>query len=1015
MLLQMLPFTLFIGRIIQRGRTVVVAASPSTLASSTRHRGYAFVTPMQHNSPSSGYGRAHTPINTAISNSRLFFSNSSGNVRHRGDVAMAASASDDEHENDIMSSYSPSRSRRNKNNVNRGDSRLASFYDEMFADDKDNDNDNDNDNIANNSGGSGIDRGGTQNNANMNNYSDDSYRDYSQQQQQIMQQQVNQKFTNEFTFDDDFPAHLPEDMEIIENYNQGHVQQKAKGQSFPKPSPPPPSAAAVAASASAPKSATDFKAMPIDPVLDRQASRSTQNNANMKTQFKSPTSVLKSPKAATQTFSASASASAASVPVSTSQPRKRQMQKQRQRSQEHFHKNIEQKLGRPMPPPVREYDYSHCDTEFGTGQMRADSFEIPEFHDGMLEEMEAEAGISTGKKMEEPKLHHQGMREKSSADATIDGSMANTGDEFVEGNGSVSAESTEQSLSSNMVSVPLPESTSIPIPTSSTSDIDRMESDSSTKKSMNETPQSEPQLNKQESKDVDIQPPNNWKPQMQPPPRPTSVSITRESISIYGNGHGGAITSQSTILASQIERVTTEIYKLNQDEPFNINSHKQVSSALFGVDNESTNKAALEALCGNLSRTDGKSHLAGLILKYRKYKRQLSRLEKQTENIREGTHVSNVGSMRNGKANSSIGSGSGPISVQPSSIVAPLESNGNGNAQEREPLVLIDASAYIFRAYYSMPPMHRPDDGEPTGATLGFCNMLNKLVLSPMLKGEQPRVVLVFDSKHGTNFRKKMYPEYKSNRKPCPLDLVPQFDFVRDAADAYGILQIEAPGYEADDVIATLSHKAVKEGCHVNILTGDKDLMQLVTKDDGGACIEMIDPMKMVRYCHDTVTEKWGVEPNKVGEILGLAGDSADNIPGVPGIGPKIAATLIQEFGSIDNLLENVDDVKQKSRREKLKEHADMARLSRELVELERNVPGGSLVSSAPFERVDDIRMEKLNEDRLIAFYEKMGFRDLTKRVQSRLPNQNQKANGFKTSTRFGKAPAPEDYKNVPF
>ena len=1011
MLLQMLPFTLFIGRIIQRGRTVVLAASPSTLASSTRHRGCAFVTPMQQNSPSSGYGRAHTPINTGISNSRLIFSNSSGNVRHRGDVAMAASASDDEDENDIMSSYSPSRSRRNK-----GDSRLASFYDEMFADDndKDIDNDNDNDNIANNSGGSGSgsDKGGTQNNANMNNYSDDSYRDYSQQQQQIMQQQVKQKFTNEFTFDNDFPAHLPEDMEIMENYNQGQIQQKAKGQSFPKPSPPPPSAAAVAASASAsaPKSATDFKAMPIDPVQDRQASRSTQNNANMKTQFKSPTSVLKPPKAATQTSSASAS-----VPVSTSQPRERQMQKQRQPSQEHFHMNIEQKLGRPMPPPAREYDYSHCDTEFGTGQLKSDSFEIPEFHDGMLEEMEAEAGISTGKKMVEPELQHQDIREKSSADASIGGSMANTGDELVEGNGSVSAESTEQSLSSNMVSVPLSESTSIPIPTSSNSDIDRMESDSSTKISMNETPQSEPQLNKQESKDVDIQPPNNWKPQMQPPPRPTSVSITRESISIYGNGHGGAITSQSTILVSQIERVTTEIYKLNQDETFNINSHKQVSFALFGVDNESTNKAALEALCGNLSRTDGKSHLAGLILKYRKYKRQLSRLEKQTENIREGTHVSNVGSMRNGKANSSIGSGSDPISVQPSSIVAPLESNGNGNAQEREPLVLIDASAYIFRAYYSMPPMHRPDDGAPTGATLGFCNMLNKLVLSPMLKGEQPRVVLVFDSKHGTNFRKIMYPEYKSNRKSCPLDLVPQFDFVREAADAYGIFQIEAPGYEADDVIATLSHKAVKEGCHVNILTGDKDLMQLVTKDDGGACIEMIDPMKMVRYCHDTVTEKWGVEPSKVGEILGLAGDSADNIPGVPGIGPKIAATLIQEFGSIDNLLENVDDVKQKNRREKLKEHADMARLSRELVELERNVPGDSLVSSAPFERVDDIRMEKLNEDRLIAFYEKMGFRDLTKRVQSRLPNQNQKANGFKTSTRFKNAPAPEDYENVPF
>ena len=327
--------------------------------------------------------------------------------------------------------------------------------------------------------------------------------------------------------------------------------------------------------------------------------------------------------------------------------------------------------------------------------------------------------------------------------------------------------------------------------------------------------------------------------------------------------------------------------------------------------------------------------------------------------------------------------------------------------------------------------------------------MLNRLILNPLLRGEQPRIALIFDSKDGTNFRKKLYPEYKSNRKACPEDLVPQFDFVREAADAYGILQLEAPGFEADDVIATLSTMAMEEGCHVNILTGDKDLMQLVTKDNGGACIEMIDPMKMIRFCHDTVTEKWGVEPKLVGDVLALAGDSADNIPGVPGIGPKIAASLIQEFGSLDALLENVNDVKQKNRREKIIANADMAILSRQLVELERNIPLEAMSFPAHFDSVSDFRMEILDQDRLLKFYDRMGFRDLKRRVESRLPNvrpsdlrlldkyssitdtpgQSQQApraqhanfenrgggNGFSSRSSFKAPPKPEDYSDVPF
>jgi DNA polymerase I len=162
---------------------------------------------------------------------------------------------------------------------------------------------------------------------------------------------------------------------------------------------------------------------------------------------------------------------------------------------------------------------------------------------------------------------------------------------------------------------------------------------------------------------------------------------------------------------------------------------------------------------------------------------------------------------------------------------------------------------------------------------------------------------MVFDSKDGTNFRKLMYPEYKANRQACPEDLIPQFDFVKEAADAYGILTLEAPGYEADDVIATIATKAME------------------TMDDGGACIELIDPMKMIRYSHEKVIEQWGVEPSQLADVLALAGDSSDNIPGIPGIGPKIAASLIQEYGTLENVLDCVDSIPQKARKQKIKEN----------------------------------------------------------------------------------------------
>ncbi len=447
-------------------------------------------------------------------------------------------------------------------------------------------------------------------------------------------------------------------------------------------------------------------------------------------------------------------------------------------------------------------------------------------------------------------------------------------------------------------------------------------------------------------------------------------------------------TSEKEILQFTIHQIQSQIYKLNNNTKFNINSYKQVSKVLFGVETESTNREVLEGLTGNivqhLDSEKNISELAKLILEFRKLHSRLKKMEREEVNKANGSHVNHYTENAFGVVSANAGgngSGSGNVQMERTSSsngnkpTSSSPSNGKNGTKDKslpteltlghkhhqngetaiEPLVLIDASAYIFRAYYSMPPIHRPD-GEPTGATLGFCNMLNRLVLTPSYLGQNqnddsdgtsnqvlpPRVVLIFDSKDGTNFRKELYPEYKANRKPCPIDLIPQFDFVRDAADAYGILQLEAAGYEADDVIATIATKALEEGCFVNILSGDKDLMQLVTKDkiiepriddsegseNGNSriepCIQLIDPMNMVRVDYNGVIDKWGVEPERLGDVLALAGDTADNIPGVPGIGPKIAVSLIEQFGSLEGILENVDSIKQKARREKLKDNADM-------------------------------------------------------------------------------------------
>ena len=281
---------------------------------------------------------------------------------------------------------------------------------------------------------------------------------------------------------------------------------------------------------------------------------------------------------------------------------------------------------------------------------------------------------------------------------------------------------------------------------------------------------------------------------------------------------------------------------------------------------------------------------------------------------------------------------------------------------KREPLLLIDASAYIFRAYYAIPPLHH-SDGTPTGALHGVCRMLQNLLLTRLLKGERPRVVLAFDFK-GPNFRHELYSEYKANRKDCPEDLIPQFELVREAAEAFGVVQVEAEGYEADDVIATLTMHALNNGVDVDILSGDKDLMQLITPPGIEPSVHMIDPMHFDRVDHDDVVKKWGVSSDKLGDVLALAGDASDNIPGAPGIGPKIAATLINDFGSLSNLLAQADTIKQNKRRESIMENVENVLLFRKLVTLDESIPINKMTLPPSFQDVSSLRMSSFDPTR---------------------------------------------------
>ncbi|HZZ87938.1 MAG TPA: 5'-3' exonuclease H3TH domain-containing protein, partial [Caulobacteraceae bacterium] len=249
-------------------------------------------------------------------------------------------------------------------------------------------------------------------------------------------------------------------------------------------------------------------------------------------------------------------------------------------------------------------------------------------------------------------------------------------------------------------------------------------------------------------------------------------------------------------------------------------------------------------------------------------------------------------------------------------------------------LYIVDGSGFIFRAFHALPPLTRKTDGLPVGAVSGFCNMLWKLLVDMKAAPDAPTHLAVVFDKSEVTFRNQLYADYKAHRPPPPEDLVPQFPLVREATRAFGVPCLELGGYEADDIIAAYACKVRDAGGEVVIVSSDKDLMQLV-----GPQVSMLDTMKNVRIGIPEVMEKFGVGPEKVVDVQALCGDSVDNVPGVPGIGVKTAAELINTYGDLETLLERTGEIKQPKRRESLIEHAAKARLSRELVKLDDKAP----------------------------------------------------------------------------
>ena len=303
---------------------------------------------------------------------------------------------------------------------------------------------------------------------------------------------------------------------------------------------------------------------------------------------------------------------------------------------------------------------------------------------------------------------------------------------------------------------------------------------------------------------------------------------------------------------------------------------------------------------------------------------------------------------------------------------------------------LIDGSGYIFRAYYALPPLSRKSDGLPTGAVNGFCNMLYKLLedsRSDDSKNKPTHFAVIFDYAR-KNFRNEIYEDYKANRTDTPEDLVPQFEYIRKSVEAFNVVSAEMLNYEADDLIATYTKQILEKEAKVTIVSADKDLMQLVKPG-----VRLYDPMKSKVLGNKEVKEKFGVEPHRVIDVQALAGDASDNVPGVPGIGIKTAAELINKYKTLEKVLEKANEIPQNKRRETILQNKDKALLSRKLAELKIDVPVK--------QKLETFELKKIDKQKLYDFLREMEFNRLLSQVISHYGEPIGKKIESKNSTKF--------------
>ena len=307
--------------------------------------------------------------------------------------------------------------------------------------------------------------------------------------------------------------------------------------------------------------------------------------------------------------------------------------------------------------------------------------------------------------------------------------------------------------------------------------------------------------------------------------------------------------------------------------------------------------------------------------------------------------------------------------------------------QKTDHFYLVDGSGYIFRAYYALPPLTRKSDGLPTGAVSGFCSMLFKLLedsKSDQNLNKPSHFAVIFDSARKT-FRNEIYSDYKANRSDAPDDLAPQFEYIRKSVLAFNLPSVELKNYEADDLIATYAEQILKKGAKVTIVSSDKDLMQLYRKN-----VRIFDPMKNKFITEEDILSKFGVDSSKVIDVQALAGDSSDNVPGVPGIGVKTAAELINKYGTLEKLLMSAQEIKQNKRRETLIENKDKAIVSKKLVTLKQDAPVNIDLT--------EFKLKEINKDKLYNFLREMEFNRLLSSTISAYgePNLNNKKDDFK-------------------